>query len=160
MFKIARRFNSNQFRTVVTTHGADPQQKLISAKPFDQDVQENRVSRYQLADYSHSQLTSFYREGGVCIPSETVRAKLQEQDYEYFLQMPNFLKVVSTLDRFESELVVPDSDEAKALRVFKRDLYEMYEVRNRSVAEHKQISMVIDRRSLNKLYKANLQYQF
>ena len=41
---------------------------------------------------------------------------------------------------------------------FKRNLYKMYEVRNRSVLEHEAFSMTIDRRNLKSLYKSNLDF--
>ena len=45
-------------------------------------------------------------------------------------------------------MVAPNSEESRHIHVFKKNLYELYEVRHRSVDEHKHFSMVVDRRSL------------
>jgi len=41
---------------------------------------------------------------------------------------------------------------------FKRQLYKLYEVQNRSVTEHEALSFTVDRRNLNALYNANLAF--
>ena len=50
------------------------------------------------------------------------------------------------------------SGAGKEFILFKRQLYQMYEVQNRSVYEHEQLSMGVDRKNLKWLYNANLDY--
>jgi len=48
----------------------------------------------------------------------------------------NFLKVVDTLEKFEQGLIDKQTDAGKEFVSFKRQLYKMYEVQNRSIDEH------------------------
>ena len=52
--------------------------------------------------------------------------KSSQKDYQFFLTQGNFLKVVDTLEKFESSILNPDS--AKDFVLFKRQLYTLYEV--------------------------------
>jgi hypothetical protein len=65
------------------------------------------------------------------------------------------MKVVDTLEKFQ-EVVDTNSDAGKNFIKFKRQLYRMYEVQNRSVYEHEAYSFSVDRRNLHDLYVANL----
>lgn len=67
----------------------------------------------------------------------------------------NFLKVVDTLEKFQSGLVNTQSPAGKEFVMFKRELYNMYEVQNRSVWEHDSFSFGVERRNLKYLYNAN-----
>ena len=42
--------------------------------------------------------------------------------------------------------------------LFKRQLYQMYEVRHRSIWEHEQFSLNVERRNLKWLFEANKDY--
>jgi hypothetical protein len=68
------------------------------------------------------------------------------------------LKVVDTLEKFEQGMLDKSSPSAKDFIVFKRQLYQMYEVQNRSVHEHELYSFNIERDNLKWLYKANLDH--
>ena len=50
------------------------------------------------------------------------------------------------------------ADEGKEFIVFKRQLYQMYEVQNRTKEEHDAFSIGIERKNLNWLYQANLEF--
>lgn len=50
------------------------------------------------------------------------------------------------------------SPTARDFIVFKRQLYQMYEVQNRSVNEHELFSFKIDRENIKWLYKANVDF--
>jgi hypothetical protein len=66
--------------------------------------------------------------------------------------------VVDTLEKFQENLLTVDSDEGRDFLVFKRQLYNLYEVRNRSVHEHEAFSMSLERNNLKSLYDANMTY--
>ncbi len=66
---------------------------------------------------------------------EELTEKATEKDYDFFLKHKNFLKVVDSLEKFESHLDM-NSPEGKDFVLFKRKLYLAYEVRNRSTLEH------------------------
>jgi hypothetical protein len=70
------------------------------------------------------------------------------------LQNKNFLKVVDTLEKFQSSVVNLDSQAGRDFIVFKRQLYQLYEVQNRSVEEHEAFSFQIERENLKWLYNA------
>ena len=88
----------------------------------------------------------------ICIEKST------QKDFEFFLKQRNFLKVVDTLEKFESGMLDVKSTQAKEFIVFKRQLYQLYEVQNRSVYEHELFSFNIERDNLSTLYKANLDF--
>jgi hypothetical protein len=60
----------------------------------------------------------------------------------------NFLKVVDTLEKFEKGMLDKQSAAARDFVVFKRQLYAMYEIQNRSVTEHEAFSFNIERENL------------
>jgi len=55
-------------------------------------------------------------------------------------------------------MVNTQSKEGKEFTLFKRQLYQMYEVRHRSVWEHEQFSLNVERRNLKMLYDANMDF--
>ena len=65
------------------------------------------------------------------------------------------MKVVDTLEKFQEGMLNTDSSAAKDFVLFKRELYQMYEVTNRSVWEHELYSFNIERENLKWLTKAN-----
>jgi hypothetical protein len=71
------------------------------------------------------------------------------------LTQGNFLKVVDTLDKFESNILDQNSPRARDFVLFKRQLYAMYEVQNRSVSEHELFSFKVERQNLRWLFNAN-----
>lgn len=66
--------------------------------------------------------------------------------------------MVDTLEKFQQGVVNVQSEEGKQFILFKRQLYQMYEVQNRSIDEHQQFSLSVDRKNLKWLYKANLDF--
>ncbi len=70
----------------------------------------------------------------------------------------NFLKVVDTLEKYQQRMVNTKSDSGKEFMLFKRQLYQMYEVQNRSIDEHEEFSLSLERQNLKWLYQANLEY--
>ena len=84
--------------------------------------------------------------------------KTSKKDFNFFLDHGNFFKVVDTLEKFEQSMVNTQSKEGRDFIVFKRQLYQMYEVRHRSVWEHEQFSLNVERRNLKMLYEANLDF--
>ena len=89
-----------------------------------------------------------------CVIIEKATAK----DFKFFLEQPNFLKVVDTLEKFQQSVVNVQSEEGKEFIMFKRQLYQMYEVQNRSIDEHSNFSLGVERKNLKWLYKANLDF--
>lgn len=77
------------------------------------------------------------------------------RDFGFFLDHGNFFKVVDTLEKFEQNLVNKESQAGRDFIMFKRQLYQMYEVRHRSVWEHDQFSLTVERRNLKWLAEAN-----
>jgi hypothetical protein len=65
------------------------------------------------------------------------------------------LKVADTLEKFQSGMLDASSPAAKDFIVFKKQLYQMYQVSNRSVHEHELYSFTIERENLKWLMKAN-----
>lgn len=53
--------------------------------------------------------------------------------------------MVDTLEKFEQGLLDKDSPRAREFILFKRQLYSMYEVQNRSVSEHELFSFEVER---------------
>lgn len=58
------------------------------------------------------------------------------KDFEFFMTQGNFLKVVDTLEKYQQRVVNTKSESGKEFILFKRQLYQMYEVQNRSIDEH------------------------
>lgn len=84
--------------------------------------------------------------------------KSNQKDFEFFLKQSNFLKVVDTLEKYQNDFVNLQSDAGKEFVMFKRQLYRMYEVQNRSIFEHELYSFGVERNHLNWLYQANLKF--
>lgn len=89
------------------------------------------------------------------IPVEQIVEKTEERDFGFFLDHGNFFKVVDTLEKFEVNMVNKESQAGRDFVMFKRQLYQMYEVRHRSVWEHEQFSLSVERRNLKWLAEAN-----
>lgn len=54
--------------------------------------------------------------------------KSNAKDFNFFLAQKNFLKVADTLEKFEENILDHSRAEAKDFVLFKRQLYQMYEV--------------------------------
>lgn len=66
--------------------------------------------------------------------------------------------MVDTLEKFEQGVVNVQSEEGKEFILFKRQLYQMYEVQNRSIDEHSAFSLGVERKNLKWLYRANMDF--
>ncbi len=66
--------------------------------------------------------------------------------------------MVDTLEKFQEQILDPSTQYAKDFVIFKRQLYLMYEVQNRSVEEHELYSFKIERENLTLLSNANEDY--
>jgi hypothetical protein len=84
--------------------------------------------------------------------------KSDAKDFEFFMTQGNFMKVVDTLEKYQQRVVNTKSESGKEFVLFKRQLYQMYEVQNRSIDEHDQFSTKLERQNLRWLYRANLDY--
>ena len=62
------------------------------------------------------------------------------RDYAFFLEFKNFYKMVDSLEKYEREVVDLNTKEGRDFIVFKRQLYQLYEIQNRSVEEHEAFS--------------------
>jgi len=71
------------------------------------------------------------------------------------LNQPQFYKVVDSLEKYQDFNVDLDTQEGRDFYVFKRQLYQLYEIQNRSVDEHEAFSFTIERENLKWLYNAN-----
>lgn len=78
-------------------------------------------------------------------PMETIVEKVNARDYRFFLQANNFLKVVDTLEKYQESSVDLATQEGREFLVFKRQLYQLYQVENRSADEHEAFSFSIER---------------
>jgi hypothetical protein len=111
-------------------------------------------------------LQQYFKQDALLFPVETIICKYksssqcciektQQKDYQFFLNQGNFLKVADTLEKFQSGMLDASSPAAKDFIVFKKQLYQMYQVSNRSVHEHELYSFTIERENLKWLMKAN-----
>ena len=89
---------------------------------------------------------------------EDIIAHVRASDYQFFLKEKNFLKVVDTLEKFQERAIDLDSQAGRDFIVFKRQLYSLYEVKNRSVSEHEAFSFELQRENLKWLWNANQDY--
>ena len=78
--------------------------------------------------------------------------KVETKDYRFFLEYKNFYKMVDTLEKYQNEQVDLSTAEGRAFIVFKRQLYQLYEIQNRSAAEHEAFSFELERENLKWLY--------
>ncbi len=85
-------------------------------------------------------MKKYFDQDALLFPIETIIMKVEERDYRFFLANKNFLKVVDTLEKFQSSVVDLDSQAGRDFIVFKRQLYQIYEVQNRSIEEHEAFS--------------------
>ena len=66
--------------------------------------------------------------------------------------------MVDSLEKFQRLAVNMETKEGREFMTFKRELYQMYEVQNRTREEHNAFSLGVERKSLRNLYKANLEF--
>lgn len=113
---------------------------------------------YDLQEYQPDNLREYFNEGALLFPVETIVQKTQLKDFKFFLEQKNFLKVVDTLEKYQAGLLNKESPQAREFVLFKRELYQIYEISNRSVHEHELYSFNIERENLKWLYQANVSF--
>lgn len=77
------------------------------------------------------------------------------KDYAFFINQPQFYKIVDSLEKYQEMFIDLDTKEGRDFYVFKRHLYQLYEIQNRSIDEHEAFSFQIERENLKWLYNAN-----
>lgn len=118
------------------------------------NVVEDKKSYYELADYQTQNLKEYFDKQGLMFPVETIIEKYKTEDYDFFLNKGNFMKVCDTLEKFGNNLDMQHED-AKNFVLFKKKLYKLYEVRSRSSLEHSQFSTEILEDELTHVYDAH-----
>jgi hypothetical protein len=129
---------------------------LVKAQASDvlTNVIEEKKQYYDIAEYQTGYLKELFDQKGLIIPVETIIEKYKSEDYDFFLNRGNFLKVADTLEKFGSNLDM-DHAEAKNFVLFKKKLYKLYEVRARSALEHSEFSSTIREDELIHVYDAH-----
>lgn len=112
----------------------------------------------QISEYSSESLKEYFDQDGLMLPIETIKERTDAKDFEFFMDQSNFMKVVDTLEKYQQRMVNSKSESGKEFVLFKRQLYQMYEVQNRSIDEHGEFSLTLERQNLRWLYQANLDY--
>ena len=116
------------------------------------------LNSIRLQAYRTGDLKAYFDQDALLFPSETIIAKTSAKDFNFFLDHGNFFKVVDTLEKFQQNQVNTSSQEGREFIMFKRQLYQMYEVKHRSVHEHNSFSFGVERRNLRWLFDANMDY--
>lgn len=115
MLKFVRRFNHN---SLVRT---DIPQSVLK-------VASKSSTLYEIQEFQHDSLKKYFEENALLFPVETIIDKVGQKDFNFFLSQTNFLKVVDTLEKFQEGMINKESPSAKDFVVFKRELYQMYQV--------------------------------
>ena len=63
-----------------------------------------------LEAYTNNSLKEYFDQDALLIPIETIAQKCEAKDFKFFLGQPNFLKVVDTLEKFQSAIVNVQSE--------------------------------------------------
>jgi len=74
------------------------------------------------------------------MPADKIKKGVIMRDYTLFLGQPQFYKVVDTLEKYQEMNIDLDTQEGRDFYVFKRQLYQLYDIQNRSVEEHEAFS--------------------
>jgi hypothetical protein len=83
-------------------------------------VAKEEPTFYELQEFQHDALKKYFDQDALLFPIETIITKVEERDYRFFLTNKNFLKVVDTLEKFQSTVVNLDSQAGRDFIVFKR----------------------------------------
>ena len=103
-------------------------------------------------------MKGYFDQNALLYPIEEIIQRVEQRDYGFFLDNRNFLKVVDTLEKFEKQVINLDSQQGRDFIVFKRQLYQIYEIQNRSQEEHEAFSFHIERQNLKWLWNSNLDF--
>mmetsp|Transcript_16830 Transcript_16830/g.18754 ORF Transcript_16830/g.18754 Transcript_16830/m.18754 type:complete len:368 (+) Transcript_16830:4-1107(+) len=115
---------------------------------------EDKKPFYDMAAFQTEHMKQFFDKNGIIFPVETIIEKYQSEDYDFFLDQSNFLKVADSLEKFGANLDM-DHEDAKDFIIFKKKLYKLYEVRARSAAEHAEFSHQVLEDELTHVYDAH-----
>jgi len=118
------------------------------------NIIEDKKPLYDLAAFQTQNLKEYFNQNGLMFPVETIIEKYKAEDYDFFLEQGNFLKVTDSLEKFGSNLDM-DHEDAKDFIIFRKKLYKLYEVRARSSAEHALFSAEILEDELTHVYDAH-----
>ena len=140
MLIFARRFQS----TLVKAQASNALNNVI----------EEKKTMYDLEAFRTEHMKNYFEQNGLSIPVDTIIEKYKAEDYDFFLEKGNFLKVADTLEKFAENLDMEHED-AKDFVIFKKKLYKIYEVRSRSLAEHAEFSSQILESELTHVYGAH-----
>lgn len=116
---------------------------------------------YRATQVNTKWLKEYYDQDGMLFPSSEIANRVDLRDYNFFLdngEQKDFLRIVDTLQKYESRNINLDTQQGRDWVMFKRQLYQMYEVRNRSVSDHEQFSFEVERENLSWLYRANQEF--
>jgi hypothetical protein len=118
------------------------------------NIIEERKQYYDIASFQTGHMKEYFEQNGLMFPVDTIIEKYKAQDFDFFLEKGNFMKVADTLEKFGSNLDM-DNAEAKDFVIFKKRLYKLYEVKSRSAAEHAEFSTQILDDELTQVYDAH-----
>jgi hypothetical protein len=118
------------------------------------NVIDDKKQLYELASFQTGNLKEYFDKNGLMFPVETIIEKYKSEDYDFFLDKGNFLKVADTLEKFGANLDMDHAD-AKHFVIFKKKLYKLYEARSRSVLEHSEFAADIPEDELTHVYDAH-----
>lgn len=91
------------------------------------------------------------------IPAQQLALKVQDKDFAFFLAQKNFYKVADTLEKFQQSQVDLKSKQGQEFMAFKRQLYQLFQARHRTVEEHQSFSSVVERQNLKWIYEASVE---
>lgn len=97
------------------------------------------------------------KQNGIIIPVETLITKYREKDYRFFLEQKNFNLVADSLEKFKNCLDLK-SPEAKEFILFKKKLYNAYEVYHRSSNEHDLFSSDVTSAHIYHMQESNFRH--
>ena len=143
MLKFSKRFKSS----LVKAEATNALNKVIEeVKPY-----------YEMDEFQTDHMKKFFQKDSLIIPADVIVEKYKAEDYDFFLDKSNFMKVTDTLEKFTASLDM-EHEEARDFVLFKKKLYRLYEVRSRSTAEHAIFSTQITEDELTHVYKAHDHY--
>jgi hypothetical protein len=60
-----------------------------------------RLFNRRVQDFTAESMKAYFEQSALLFPVETIVAKAEAKDFNFFLSQKNFLKVTDTLERFE-----------------------------------------------------------
>lgn len=113
---------------------------------------------FEIEKFQHSALKDYFDQDAMLYPVDQITLKVEQRDFTFFLGEENFLKVVDTLEKYQKSTVDVTTKEGRDFIVFKRQLYQVYEIQNRSIEEHEDFSFEIERENLKWLSNSHNEY--